>query len=349
MLNSKTLFNKVALNSLYLTRLHKLFAPFTRGEGIIFTLHQVGHQPTEPFSPNNILKITPAFLESTIKKVKELNYDIISLDEVPERLGAPQKSPPFAVFTFDDGYKDNRDIALKIFEKYNIPLTIYVVSDYSSHQGELWWLALEEIIKSNSEVKDPFIKKRHNTATTAQKYRTYEELYWQLRYRNQPQQREVINQFANDHNFNISQLTRDLIMSWEELRALNEHPLVTLGAHTKSHFAVGLLEKEAAIEEINTGVEKMQDELGERPKHFSYPYGDARSAGQRDFEIVKELGFSTAVTTAKAMLYKDHKDHLTALPRVSLNGSYQHRRYLETFLTGVPFVLANRRRAINIT
>ncbi len=349
MLNRKTLFNKVALNSLYLTRLHKLCASFTRGEGVIFTLHQIGQQPTDPFSPNNILQITPAFLETTIKTVKEHNYDIISLDEVPERLASSQKSRPFAVFTFDDGYKDNRDAALKIFEKYNIPLTIYIVSDYSSHKGELWWLALEEIIKSNNEVKDPFVKERHTTVTTAQKYATYEKLYWQLRYRDQVEQREVINQFATDHNFNITQLTRDLIMSWEELRTLNKHPLVTLGAHTKSHFAIGLLEKEAAIEEINAGVEKMQDELGERPKHFSYPYGDARSASQRDFEIAKELGFSTAVTTAKAMLYKDHKDHLTALPRVSLNGSYQHRCYLETFLSGVPFVLANRRRAINIT
>jgi hypothetical protein len=30
----------------------------------------------------------------------------------------------------------------------------------------------------------------------------------------------------------------------------------------------------------------------------------------------------------------------TALPRVSLNGDYQHPRYIKVFLSGAPFALA---------
>lgn len=341
---------RAALNGLYYSKLDKLLAPKTSGQGIIFTLHQVEPKPCNGFAPNSILKITPHFLEQTIKTVQASGYEIISLDEMQETLIRPDQGKPFAVFTFDDGYRDNRDYALKIFEKYNIPLTIYIVSDYSSGKGELWWLALEDIIKQNSSVQDPFVPgKIYKTQTQAQKYKTFDELYWQLRMMNQYQQREKIKDFAKSHNFDIAKLPNDLIMNWDELRELNQHPLVTLGAHTKSHFALGLLDREQAKQEIVSGLEMMSDQLGQAPTHFAYPYGDDTSAGLRDFELVGELNFKTAVTTRKGVLYENHKNHLTALPRVSLNGHYQKARYVETFMSGLPFYISNGFKHMNVT
>ena len=63
--------------------------------------------------------------------------------------------------------------------------------------------------------------------------------------------------------------------------------------------------------------------LGKRPAHFSYPVGDRTSAGAREFAIAAELGFKTAVTTRPGVLFPEHVAHLTALPRISLNGEYQ--------------------------
>jgi hypothetical protein len=47
------------------------------------------------------------------------------------------------------------------------------------------------------------------------------------------------------------------------------------------------------------------------------------------------------VTTRKGMLFRAHKDHLTALPRVSLNGEFQDLSYTALYLTGVPFAIWN--------
>ena len=52
-------------------------------------------------------------------------------------------------------------------------------------------------------------------------------------------------------------------------------------------------------------------------------------------------GFKTAVTMQKGMLFPGHRAHLTALPRVSLNGDYQSLTYTELYLTGAPFALWN--------
>jgi peptidoglycan/xylan/chitin deacetylase (PgdA/CDA1 family) len=78
-------------------------------------------------------------------------------------------------------------------------------------------------------------------------------------------------------------------------------------------------------------------------RHLSYPYGDERSAGEREFQLARELGFRTGVTTRKGLIQRRHASALTGLPRVSLNGDYQHARYVKVFLNGVPFAFANRR------
>ena len=341
---------KSVLNALWLSRGYKLAAPHTRGQGVIFTLHQVNPDAVGPFCPNNILQVTPEFLEQTIQTVIARGYDIITLDEMHRRLKGEASPRPFVVFTFDDGYRDNREHALPIFKKYNIPMTIFIVSDYSSHKGELWWLALEEIIAGRSEVEDPTSPGNTlKTATTKQKYAAFDHIYWQIRHGDQHEQRRIIREMAKRHDFDIEALTKREIMDWDELRALAKEPLVHLEAHTKSHYAIAQLQEDEVRSEISEGLDVMERELGHRPTHFCYPYGDARSAGLRDFRICQDLGFKTAVTTRKAVVFPAHKDHLTALPRVSLNGEYQRQRYVELFLSGVPFFLRNAGKRMNVS
>ena len=86
--------------------------------------------------------------------------------------------------------------------------------------------------------------------------------------------------------------------------------------------------------------------LDRRPLHFAYPYGDSRSASPREFRLARELGFATAVTTRKGLIFDAHEDHLTALPRLSLSGDYQKPRYVEVLLSGVPFLLFNGLRRV---
>ena len=74
--------------------------------------------------------------------------------------------------------------------------------------------------------------------------------------------------------------------------------------------------------------------LMSRPQHLAYPLGDPTSAGPREFKIAAELGFKTAVTTRPGVLFAEHCEHMTALPRISLNGEYQRLRYVRVLLSG---------------
>ena len=84
--------------------------------------------------------------------------------------------------------------------------------------------------------------------------------------------------------------------------------------------------------------------IGQRPQHLAYPVGDPTSAGPREFRIAAELGFKTAVTTRPGVLFKAHRDYLTALPRISVNGEFQQQRYLKVLMSGVGTAFWNRFR-----
>ena len=57
--------------------------------------------------------------------------------------------------------------------------------------------------------------------------------------------------------------------------------------------------------------------------------------------IAAELGFKTAVTTRPGVLFPEHAEHLTALPRISLNGEYQQPRYAKVLMSGAATALWN--------
>jgi peptidoglycan/xylan/chitin deacetylase (PgdA/CDA1 family) len=113
-------------------------------------------------------------------------------------------------------------------------------------------------------------------------------------------------------------------------------PLVTIGGHTKGHFAISKLSEARALDEMVGGADRIEQELGSRPIHFAFPYGDPGSAGPRDFALTREAGFKTAVITRKGMLFPAHRRHLTALLRVSLNGNYQSLTYTALYCRARP-------------
>jgi peptidoglycan/xylan/chitin deacetylase (PgdA/CDA1 family) len=74
--------------------------------------------------------------------------------------------------------------------------------------------------------------------------------------------------------------------------------------------------------------------LATKPAHLSYPYGDRTAAGNREFAMAAEVGFTTAVTARTGVLFASHKRSMTALPRISLHGDYQQMRYVQVLLSG---------------
>ena len=280
---------KAALSALHYSGADDLVAPYVGGDGVILMLHHVTPDQPRDFEPNGILKVTPAFLESVIGEVRASGFEIIALDDVKARLATPEPKKPFAVFTLDDGYKDNRDHAYPVFKRHDVPFTIYVPAAYADGEGDLWWLVLEEALRRLSSVevdrdgasaptrsRPPKRRPRHFTTSTGGCGKCPK-----------PRARAITRDLAMKAGFDPASLCRDLVMNWDEIRALAADPLVTIAAHTCHHFALAKLAFADAQREIADSVARIAKELGKPCRHFSYPYGDEGSAGTREFDIAR--------------------------------------------------------------
>lgn len=325
------------------TGANRLLGRWTRGLGVLLTLHHVRPFCGNAFSPNRLLEVEPAFLDLALGRARELGFEFVTLDEALRRVADGRSERPFLHLTFDDGYRDVRDHALPILKRHQAPATLYIASDFANGEGELWWLSLEAAIARADRLE--FQGGQVECRTTAQKYLAWKQIYWALRAGPERELRREVARIARSQSVNPNGFARELAMNWRELREVAEEPLVEIGAHTVSHPMLAKHPENIVRSEMVESRDAIARELGRAPRHFAYPVGDLSAANEREYAIARSVEFESAVTTRPGHLTPAHAGALHALPRVSLNGLFQTRAAVDGLLSGAPFAaMAGLRR-----
>jgi peptidoglycan/xylan/chitin deacetylase (PgdA/CDA1 family) len=340
---------RAGLGALYFSGAHHLLRPIFSGVGAIFMLHHVRPRREGEFQPNHHLEVTPNFLRAMLAHLAARGIDLISMDEVHQRLIARNFSRRFACFTFDDGYRDNREFALPVMREFDAPFTIYVVSDFASGSGRLWWIALEMAIAKAARVEATIggVAGRLDASTPSAKQAAFDRLHDWLRTLGEHDMQREVGALCARHGIDQSAICRELCMSWDELKAFANDPLVTVGAHSITHCNLALQSEATAKEELAVSRARIETALQRPVVHLAYPYGDKNAAGAREFSLASAGGYKTAVTTRPGMVFPESGRHLTALPRVSLNGNYQDARILPVLTSGAATAMWNGFRRVD--
>jgi peptidoglycan/xylan/chitin deacetylase (PgdA/CDA1 family) len=341
---------RTGLETLYFSGAHLLMRPFFAGVGAILMLHHVRPGRADEFQPNQLLEVTPEFLEQTLALLREQDIDIVSLDEMHRRLVQRDFRRRFACITLDDGYRDNKVWAYPIFTRYAAPFTIFVPTSFPERAAKLWWLALELAIARNDEIvfRVGDEDETFPCPTARQKSEVYDRVYWRLR--ELPHEDDIharIDELAARCRIDMPALREELCMDWDEIRALASDPLATIGAHTVNHVMLAKASDEVAHAELKRGRETVEARLGREVAHLAYPYGGRDIVGTREFRLAAACGYRTAVTTRPGVLFPEHREQMMALPRISLNGQFQNRRHLKVLMSGAATALANGFRRVD--
>jgi peptidoglycan/xylan/chitin deacetylase (PgdA/CDA1 family) len=341
---------RAGLEALYFTGAHYLLRPVFAGVGAIFMLHHVRPGRDGEFQPNRHLEVTPEFLRATLSHLRAQGIDVITMDEVHRRLVERNFSRRFACFTLDDGYRDNRDFALPVLREFDAPFTVYVTSDFAGGTGRLWWIALEAVIASAAsvEVEIDGATTRFDADTPASKQLAFDRLHDWLR--GLPGEHDLareIGALCARYGVDEAAICRDLCMSWDELKPFAADPLIAIGAHSITHCNLARQTEATARREMTASREQIEAATQRRVVHFAYPYGDKGAAGAREFALARAAGYDTAVTTRPGMIFPENANHLTALPRVSLNGNYQDVRILPVLTSGAATAMWNGFRRVD--
>ena len=341
---------RAGLEALYFSGAHVLMRPICAGVGAIFMLHHVRPRRAVVFQPNHHLEITPQFLQAALSHLRAQKVDIVTPDEMHQRLSERNFSRRFACFTLDDGYRDNRDHALPVFRAFDAPCTVYVASDFAEGTGRLWWVALERVVAATDSIEAEIggTALRLDASSPAAKQAAFNRLHdWLRGLPGEHDLRREMSALCTRYGVDEAAIAGELCLSWDELKPFADDPLVTIGAHTITHCNLAKQREDVALHELIDSRRRIEDQLDREVLHLAYPYGDKFAAGPREFALARAAGFKTAVTTRPGMIFPESADHLTALQRVSLNGNFQDARILPVLTSGAATAMWNGFRRID--
>ena len=90
--------------------------------------------------PGNRLAVTVKTFERQMQFLKSRHYNVLPLESVAILIKERKKiSPKTISITLDDGYKDNYVYAFPMLKKYNLPATLFIITDEVGRSDRLSW------------------------------------------------------------------------------------------------------------------------------------------------------------------------------------------------------------------
>lgn len=215
------------------------------------------------------------------------------------------------LITFDDGLKEQFDLALPILDELNIPALFFVNSINFEEKrvstvhkihllrsiipSKIFLSELQELddfgLKKDEIVRANAIYKYDDAEGASLKY----FLNFKLTY---VQQEKFINKFFDLH-FEENSILNSLYMNKKNLKELAERGF--LGSHSHSHYPLGLLRDNELHFELNNSKTYLEQLTNSATDFISYPYGTPEACTDKVAKMAKSLGYKIGFTTTRGI------------------------------------------------
>lgn len=284
--------------------------------------------------PDDFLKgldnITVKAFEAHMRFLRE-NYQIMSLENLIHLLQAGRKTKNVVSITFDDGYRNVLVNALPILQKYDIPATVFLITDLM--QGnKLFWRNKLAYIFNTSQQSLFFMHLSRCFSVPVEDVRHFTQIRFGHKCIKQ-----AIDRTFTDLGLNEETMSRDvnLYITIEDIAQLDLAPL-TLGNHTRTHPILSELSVAEQEEEIRGGYLALRKILGkDKGIPFSYPFGSSRDYDEVTRGMCRGIGHSCALTARGFRRHNSWTSDLFCLDRVS--AGQVPPRLLPAFIEGFTF------------
>jgi peptidoglycan/xylan/chitin deacetylase (PgdA/CDA1 family) len=277
-----------------------ILSPSTRGLGTVFMFHRFA----DPQLGN--AGHDPAGLRMMLTALRRSGRELLSVAEIVRRAREDdfRRGAPVA-FTVDDGYLDFATVAAPIFAEFDCPVTVFLVTGVLDGRDWYWWDRISFMLEET----------QHRTVDICVSGRTI-QFGW-----NSPEGRMLVGQAIMDaikqvsnaerlHILDLLSSTLDVVlperppkrfapMSWDQVRSCAAMG-AAFGAHTVTHPILSQIGEEEARQEIETSWRRLTSETTATTDVFCYPNGGPGDFTPATIRILRELGFTSAVTTSRA-------------------------------------------------
>ncbi len=256
----------------------------------VIVAHSVTERTPLPLGPRCDHAVAPAALRDFLEKRRD--WDRPHWREARELLAGRGCERPSYLLSFDDGYRDFLTEALPILVETRTPCLLFAVPGLATGRARPFESVLAELVARRARIRVPGGAER-DTGTLASKRQVYRDLYLGLRSRPAAWRRHALARCLEANGGAPGPGEREFLDA-DELRLLDRHPLVTLGAHGRSHQLLTSLSRDELRDEVQGSKRDLEELLGRAVDCFAYPYG---AQGRRERSAVRRAGFGYAFTT----------------------------------------------------
>lgn len=227
----------------------------------------------------------------------KVNCTVLSMDEVLEihknGLDYPNNA---VVVTFDDGFENNFSIAAPILIDCSIPATFYLSSGMINTDLMFWVDELEccfnETDNTHISIEWGSEAFQFSLENSDMKIRALE--YVKSLCKNVPvidknnlldmvkEATNIVPKNKNSANYKI--------LSWNQVREMNNSPLFIFGGHTLYHDILSKQTNDSMELDIVTSIKLLEYNLGSTIRHYSYPEGQENHYGADTVASLKANG-----------------------------------------------------------
>lgn len=95
------------------------------------------------------LSVSPGSFERQMRFLKERDYNVVKLQEIPDLIKNNRIPARTIAITFDDGYENNYTCAYPVLKEFGLPATIFIVPALIGRDGYLTWDQVIEMSESS--------------------------------------------------------------------------------------------------------------------------------------------------------------------------------------------------------
>ena len=301
---------------------------------LILTYHRVGNLRTDPWS----MTVTPQHFLEHLEVLRQYAHPV-TLERLSRGFVEGDLPDRSVAVTFDDAYADSLYGAKPLLERYEIPATVFVATEYIGHTLGFWWDELDRLLLQPGALPEEFYLRinknqyrwklgktdRHSGDTSRQlplwrvgwddsmfRYYLCHSLAELLRPLTEGERRKVLNELLAWASAEPGVQPGHRILSLEEVVTLAQADLIEVGAHTMTHPMLSLLPQASQRHEIVGSKTRLEEILGQRVNKFAYPFG---VPAKDTVGILREAGVTCACLLAQK--YVNPLINRFQLPRVA--------------------------------
>ncbi len=229
-------------------------------------------------------------------KIIKNNYSVHSIDDIVTFHNKGETWPNNSVvITFDDGFKNNFEIAAPILDDLKLPAVFYVCSGMIGTDKMFWVDMIEDCINRTNanNIKIRLIEEHFfNLNSESEKILSINKIKNFCKKSTTNEKNRIIAELINETKVSptINSYNNYQMMDWKELIALDQNKLFTIGGHTLNHEVMTAQSLEITKLDVKKTINLLKNYLDHDIIHFSYPEGQVNHFNKNIIKVLKNNG-----------------------------------------------------------